>query len=108
MAGIRFGTDGWRAIIAEDFHLRQRAYLRAGRPPTTSMASELHPRGFVVGYDTRFGSRQFAEAVAEVTTANGVPTYLCDRAAPTPVVSHSLVSMTAGAGARHYGQSQPG
>ena len=107
MAGIRFGTDGWRAIIAEDFtfdNVRICAQGTADYVNATGAASS----GFVIGYDTRFGSRQFAEAVAEVTTANGVPTFLCDRAAPTPVVSHSLVSMTAGAGAVITASHNPG
>ena len=107
MAGIRFGTDGWRAIIAEDFtfdNVRVCAQGTADYVNATGAASS----GFVIGYDTRFGSRQFAEAVAEVMAANGVPTFLCDRAAPTPVVSHSLVSMTAGAGAVITASHNPG
>ena len=107
MAGIRFGTDGWRAIIAEDFtfdNVRVCAQGTADYVNATGAASG----GFVIGYDTRFGSRQFAEAVAEVMAANGVPTFLCDRAAPTPVVSHSLVSMTAGAGAVITASHNPG
>ena len=98
MAGIRFGTDGWRAIIAEDFTFDNVRICAQGTADYVNSIG-VAPRGFVIGYDTRFGSRQFAEAAAEVMTANGVPTFLCDRAAPTPVVSHSLVSMTAGAGA---------
>ena len=98
MPAIKFGTDGWRAIIGEDFtfaNVRLCAQGAADYMNSTGLAA----RGFVVGYDTRFGSRRFAEAVAEVMAANGVPTFLCDRAAPTPVVSHALVSMSAGAGA---------
>ena len=98
MAGIRFGTDGWRAVIAEDFTFENVRICAQGTADYVNAAG-LASRGFVIGYDTRFGSRRFAEAVAEVMTANGVPTFLCDRAAPTPVVSHSLVTMTAGAGA---------
>ena len=56
-------------------------------------------RGFVVGYDTRHGSEGFARAVAEVTTANGIPTLLCDKPAPTPVVSFNIVHRAAGGGA---------
>ncbi len=98
MAGIRFGTDGWRAIIAEDFTFDNVRVCAQGCADYVNAAG-LAPRGFVIGYDTRFGSRSFAEAVAEVMAANGVPVFLCDRAAPTPAVSHALVSMNAGAGA---------
>ena len=56
-------------------------------------------RGFVVGYDTRHGSEGFARAVAEVTTGNGIPTLLCDKPAPTPVVSFNIVHRAAGGGA---------
>ena len=58
----------------------------------------LAGRGIVVGYDTRFGSEAFAAAVTEVTAANGIRTLLTDRAAPTPVVSHSIVDKGAGGG----------
>ena len=98
MSAIRFGTDGWRALIAEDFTFENVRVCAQGTADYVN-ASGLAARGFVIGYDTRFGSRRFAEAVAEVMAANGVPTLLCDRAAPTPVVSHSIVTMDAGAGA---------
>ena len=59
----------------------------------------LASRGLIVGYDTRFDSENFAAAVAEVSAANQVFTLLCDRAAPTPVVSYNLVAREAGGGA---------
>ena len=98
MSAIRFGTDGWRALMSEDFTLENVRICAQGTADYVN-AEGLAARGFVIGYDTRFGSRRFAEAVAEVMAANGVPTLLCDRAAPTPVVSHSIVTMDAGAGA---------
>ena len=98
MPQIRFGTDGWRAVIGEDFTFENVRVCAQGTADYVN-STGLAARGFVIGYDTRFASDKFAEAVAEVMAANGVPTFLCSRAAPTPVVSHSLVSMTAGAGA---------
>ena len=98
MAGIRFGTDGWRAIIAEDFTFENVRLCAQGTADYVN-ASGLAARGFVVGYDTRFGSREFAEAVAEVMAANGIPTMLTDKPTPTPVASHALVTLNAGAGA---------
>ncbi len=94
---IRFGTDGWRAIIAEDFTFDNvrlcaqgtAAYLKRG-----GIAS----RGLVIGYDTRFASEDFAAVVAGVAAANGVPAFLCDRPAPTPVVAYNLVTLNAAGG----------
>jgi len=91
---IRFGTDGWRAIIAEDFTF---ANVRACAQATARYVKEagLAERGMVVGYDTRFASEDFATAVAEVLAANGVPVYLCDRPAPTPVIGYAILKRQA-------------
>ena len=94
---IKFGTDGWRGIIADDFTFANVArcsqgladYLRA-----TGCASQ----GLVVGYDTRFASREFAETVASVVSASEIPVYLCREPAPTPVVSHHVVQRGAAGG----------
>ncbi len=91
---IKFGTDGWRAVIAEDYTFQN------VRICAQSVANYLHDtgkaaRGFVVGYDTRFDSEHFAAAVAEVLAANGIVTHLCDRASPTPVVSYSILQQQA-------------
>lgn len=95
---IKFGTDGWRAIIAEDYtfeNVRVCAQGTADFMTETGSASQ----GLFIGYDTRFGSEEFARAVAEVSTANGIPTFLCDKAAPTPVLSYNLVAHNGGGGA---------
>ena len=94
---IRFGTDGWRAIIAEDFTFFNVARCAQG------MADYLKHRGtagqgLVVGYDTRFLSRNFAEIVAGVCAGNGIKVYLSRKAAPTPVISFNVLHhQTAGA-----------
>ena len=95
--GIKFGTDGWRGIIADDFtfdNVRVCAqavvdYLRERR---------LAGLGLVIGYDTRFASEDFAAAVAEVSAANEVKTLLSQKAVPTPVLSYDLVLRGAGGG----------
>ncbi|MBI3287131.1 MAG: phosphoglucomutase/phosphomannomutase family protein [Chloroflexi bacterium] len=91
---IRFGTDGWRGTIAEDFTFDN------VRRCTQGVASFLKKRGMaerglVVGYDTRFASEHFAMAVAEVLAGNGIRAYLCQRATPTPAVSYSILSRSA-------------
>ena len=95
---IKFGTDGWRALIAEEYTFDNVRLCAQGTAAFLKQAGHAS-RGLIVGYDTRFASEDFAAAVAEVTTANGVPTFLCDKAAPTPVVSYNLVTLNAGGGA---------
>ncbi len=97
MAEIRFGTDGWRAIIAEDFtfdNVRAVAQATAGWMQRAGLASS----GAVVGYDTRFLSAEFAQAVAEVLAGNGIAVALASTAAPTPAISHAVRHRGAGAG----------
>lgn len=92
---IRFGTDGWRGVIAEDFTF---ANVRAcARSVALYQRSQgLADRGLVVGYDTRFASDDFAAAVAEVVAAAGIKVYLCDRPAPTPVITYAILEKGAG------------
>ena len=59
----------------------------------------LAAKGMVIGYDTRLASEDFAATVAEVSTANNVITFLCDKASPTPTVAYNVVARDAGAGA---------
>ncbi len=86
---IKFGTDGWRAIIAEEFTFENVSLCVQG---VASYVRELGwaDRGVVVGYDTRFGSRDFARCAAETLAANEVPALLCRGTCPTPVVSYSV------------------
>lgn len=91
---IRFGTDGWRGLIADDFTFEN--VRLCGRAVAAYIhESGLSERGLVVGYDTRFGSEDFAQAVAQAVAEEGVPAFLCDRAAPTPVVSFSILGRKA-------------
>jgi phosphomannomutase len=96
MSKIRFGTDGWRGVIAEDFthanvakvaHAIARYVVRAEKPGA----------GVVVGYDTRFGSERFARVAAETVAATGTPVWLATDACPTPAIS-LLVRLRGAAG----------
>ena len=91
---IKFGTDGWRAIIAEEYTFEN---VRAAAQGVASylLSQGNAERGLVVGYDTRFASEDFAAAVAEVVCANGIPVALCDRACPTPTVSYNVLDRKA-------------
>ena len=94
---IRFGTDGWRALIARDYTF---ANVRACAHGVCRLlaAHGNADRGLVVGYDSRFGSADFAAEVAAVATSLGVPTTLADRVVPTPVVSFEVIRRKAGGG----------
>ncbi len=94
MQKIKFGTDGWRGVIGDDFtfaNVRRVAaaiaeYVRAESEPA---------RGLVVGYDTRFLSAEFAHSAAEIAAAAAVPVVLADRPTPTPAISYAVVARRA-------------
>ena len=94
---IKFGTDGWRGIIADDFTFANVARCAQGLADYIRIEGSAD-RGLVVGYDTRFASREFAETVASVISGNGIGVYLCREPAPTPVVSHQVVQQGAAGG----------
>jgi len=88
---IKFGTDGWRGTIAEDYTFANVRRCAQG------FAEYLLEQGFrdewvVVGYDMRFQSESFAAACAEVLAGNGLRVYLTEGATPTPVISYSVVN----------------
>ncbi len=91
---IKFGTDGWRGIIAEDYtfeNVRRCAHGMAQYLIATNQTT----RGLVIGYDTRFEAELFAQAVAEVIAAHGIKVYLVDRPTPTPVISYAILAQNA-------------
>lgn len=94
---IKFGTDGWRAGIAEDYTFENVRYCAQGTADYV-VNEGLADRGMVVGYDTRFLSEDFARAVAEVLAGNGIPVYLAKTAAPTPVLSYAILPYKAAGG----------
>ena len=91
---IKFGTDGWRGVIAEDYTFDN------VRRAAQGFASYLLEQGFagrwvVVGHDKRFSSEHFAAATAEVLAANGLNVHLTDDATPTPVIAFEVVNKKA-------------
>jgi alpha-D-glucose phosphate-specific phosphoglucomutase len=86
---IKFGTDGWRGVIADDFTFANvrtaaaaiAAYIREKEDPA---------KGLCIGYDTRFGSKAFARACAEVVAAAGIPVQLAGGITPTPALSYGV------------------
>jgi len=86
VSAIKFGTDGWRGVIAEDFtdaSVRQVAQAIA----RYIVRAEQPARGVLVGYDTRFASERFARVAAEAVAATGTPVWLSEQACPSPALS---------------------
>ncbi|HEV2952561.1 MAG TPA: phosphoglucomutase/phosphomannomutase family protein [Candidatus Dormibacteraeota bacterium] len=90
---IKFGTDGWRGVMCDDFTNQTVAYAAQGI--ADYMASRSRDPLAVIGYDCRFASEVFAQLVAEVLAANGVPSLLFDRPTPTQVASWTVIDQHA-------------
>lgn len=94
MINIKFGTDGWRAIMAEDFTFHNVKLV------AQAIAGFLqdHPRksnGLVIGFDNRFLSERFALEVAKVITGNGIKVLMTNRTTPTPVTAFAITEYQA-------------
>src|SRR6185295_14552891 len=94
---IKFGTSGWRGLIARDFTFENVRLATQGiadylKSEIANPKSEIFNRKLLVilGHDTRFLGREFSLAAAEVLAANGLTPLLCQRDAPTPVISHTI------------------
>jgi len=86
MNPIRFGTDGWRGIIAEDFTFAN-ARIVAQAIARYLVRAEDPRKGVLIGYDHRYAADRVAAAVAEVICATGTPVWLADKPCPTPAIS---------------------
>jgi alpha-D-glucose phosphate-specific phosphoglucomutase len=104
---IRFGTDGWRAVISDTFTFHNLRLLT--QAIADAVASEKwdngmvlepapDPHKIVVGFDTRFLSDRYAQDVARVLAANGYTVYLSQADAPTPAISYAVRNKAAIAG----------
>jgi len=89
---IKFGTDGWRGIIADNFTFENVKIVSQAIADYYKRHLPTDNIVFAVGYDTRFLSREFARTVAEVLRDNGIKVLLSDRALPTPAVSFAVKS----------------
>ncbi|HEU4743144.1 MAG TPA: phosphoglucomutase/phosphomannomutase family protein [Meiothermus sp.] len=95
MATIRFGTDGWRDVIADNFTFENVAKV------AQAYASYLLEQGgkkVVVGHDTRFMAEKFARKAAEVLSANGLEVHLSKSYLPTPALSYAVKHLEADGG----------
>lgn len=91
---IKFGTDGWRAVIADTYTYTNVRRCTAGLGRYLIEHNQAAP-GLVVGYDTRFGSKEFAGVAASTLAALDIPVYLCDRPMPTPTISYTIIDKKA-------------
>jgi alpha-D-glucose phosphate-specific phosphoglucomutase len=86
---IKFGTSGWRGIIADDFTYTNVAIV------TQAIANLLKEQGVkisvIIGYDTRFMSEDFAKSATEILTGNGIKVLFCKRNTPTPVIAYDII-----------------
>ena len=94
---IKFGTDGWRGLIADDFTFAN-VRIAAEAVAAYVHAREDPAKGLCIGYDTRFGSKAFARACAEVVAATGIPVMLANDITPTPALSFGVRGRSAAGG----------
>ena len=104
-SSIKFGTSGWRGLIAHDFTFANVRLATQGialylQSELANPQSPIHGRKPVVilGHDTRFLGREFSLAAAEVLAQAGLIPLLCERDAPTPVIAHTIRARKAIAG----------
>ncbi len=89
MGAVKFGTDGWRGIIADDFTY-ENVRVAARAIAQYVLKQEDAAKGVCIGWDTRFASQAFARVVAEVLCEAGIPVALADRVTPTPALSYAV------------------
>src|SRR2546430_335968 len=94
---IKFGTDGWRGLIADDFTFANVRRVAAAIAAYVRKNEDAN-RGVLIAYDTRFGSRRFAEVTAETVAAAGIPVKLANDYTPTPALSYAVNHQRAAGG----------
>ncbi len=103
---IKFGTSGWRGVIADEFTFdRVRVVTQAIADHLA--AQGLKEKGVIVGYDTRFLSERFAAEAVTVLAANGIRSFLSPRDVPTPVISYEIIRRKAAGGINFTASHNP-
>ncbi|MFB6307141.1 MAG: phosphoglucomutase/phosphomannomutase family protein [Flavobacteriales bacterium] len=96
MADIKFGTDGWRAVIAKDFTVENVA--RVAKATAEWLKTQEISSSVVIGHDCRFGGELFAETTAKVLLHSNITVYLAKGFVTTPMVSAGVIENHASAG----------
>jgi alpha-D-glucose phosphate-specific phosphoglucomutase len=107
---IRFGTSGWRSIMAEEFtfaNVRKVVQAIATHLRSVQEQSAEKGRSVVVGYDPRFLSPEFAQTAAEILSKNGLPVLFSKTFVPTPVVSFAVMNQKALGGVNFTASHNP-
>jgi phosphoglucomutase len=97
MINIKFGTSGWRGILADDFTFANARLVCQAIAEYLKREGKAD-QGVVVGYDTRFLSENFATTAAEIMAGNGIPSFFTNRDTPTPAVSFAIREAQRGGG----------
>src|ERR1700738_2531037 len=104
---VKFGTDGWRGIIADDFTYAN-VRVAAAAIANYVLAYENPAAGVCIAYDTRFGSRSFSKVVAEVLAGAGIPVSMAAEITPTPALSYAVRERKAAGGVMITSSHNPG
>jgi phosphoglucomutase len=98
---IRFGTSGWRAVIADEFTFENVRCVTNAICSYLTRQDELKGRPLIIGHDTRFMGEQFAAVAADIASRKGFAVLQCTHPVPTPTISHAIRSNNA-AGAINF------
>jgi len=98
---IRFGTSGWRSIIADDFTFENVRCVTNAICSYLKRQDEKTGRSLIIGHDTRFMGEKFAAVAADIASRKGFSVFLCTHPVPTPTISHAIRSLQA-AGAINF------
>ncbi|HNZ28469.1 MAG TPA: phosphoglucomutase/phosphomannomutase family protein, partial [Candidatus Goldiibacteriota bacterium] len=104
---IKFGTSGWRGIMSDDFTFGNVKIVVQAIADFIKTKDELKGKPVIVGGDARFLSEKFCETTACVLAANGIPSLVCDRDTPTPVISYEIIRRKAAGGINFTASHNP-
>ena len=106
MGHIAFGTSGWRGIFCEDFTYENVRVVTQAIGDYLRAAGEAD-KGVVIGYDARFMGEAFAHETARVLAGSGIPSFVCNRDTPTPVIAYEILRRTAAGGINFTASHNP-
>ena len=104
---IRFGTSGWRAVIADDFTFANVELVTKAICSYLKGSHSKDTRTVVIGNDSRFLGEKFASAAAEIASRSGLRVLLCEGTVPTPALSHAIRSQKAAGGINFTASHNP-
>ncbi|MFZ1700698.1 MAG: phosphoglucomutase/phosphomannomutase family protein [Pyrinomonadaceae bacterium] len=105
--GIRFGTSGWRAIIADDFTFQNVRAVTESICSYLKTESDTNGRTLIVGHDSRFMGETFTNVAAEIASQKGFRVLRCTGPTPTPTISHAIRSNNAAGGMNFTASHNP-